>query len=148
MVIPRACTNATSISASSRCTTIAWRSACKHRLAFGISVHWPYFCLQSQYNRRSKRDTAGRQQEVRRVILVGPQIRPDEPEVLRLQERSFGERAFPPWDVDGLQAATTPRFVRYKMQEGHCVSLPGTNGNPACLPAKYQPFLGDEIPEK
>jgi hypothetical protein len=137
MVISRACTNATSISASSRCTAIAWRSACKHRLAFGISANWPYFCLQSQYDRHSKRNTAGRQKEVRRVILVGPQIRPDEPEVLRLQERSVGERALHP----GCRWA--PGRNETKIRAIHDA------GGPLCVASRHNRKLGvvtGEIP--
>ena len=41
-------------------------------------------------------DTAGGEQEGGCVIRAAPQIRSDEPEVLRLQGRGFGERAFDP----------------------------------------------------
>ena len=50
----RSCTNATSAPVSRRCTAIACRKAWKRRLGFGMAATWPYFCIKSQYDRRSK----------------------------------------------------------------------------------------------
>jgi len=45
-------------------------------------------------------DASGGDKEGGRVVLPGPQIRPDEPEILRLQGIGFGDGAFDAWDIN------------------------------------------------
>jgi len=45
-------------------------------------------------------DASGGDKEGGGVVLAGPQIRPDEPESLRLQRIGFRDGAFDPWDGD------------------------------------------------